>query len=118
MYGVPTTSDGKSDFNFIRQKMLGENSMPELQQPAQQRDVDDAPMEPDNEQSAGGQSNSASNLHPKNNPDEKDFEKQVIQNVERFIQRIRMVAHQMVQGTLGSFDPDQDGYTMQVDEAL
>lgn len=75
IYGVPTTGDGKSDFNFIRNKMLGENSLPAPQQQAPP--IPEASVEPENEQSAGGQSNSASNLLLKN-LDEKDFEKQVI----------------------------------------
>lgn len=45
--------------------------------------------------------------------DEKETEKLVFQNLEKFIQRIRMVAHQIVQGSLKLFDPDQDGYLLE-----
>jgi hypothetical protein len=38
--------------------------------------------------------------------DEKETEKLVYQNLDKFIQRIRMVAHQILQGSVKSFDPD------------
>ena len=50
--------------------------------------------------------------------DEKETEKLVYQNLDKFIQRIRMVAHQILQGSMKSFDPDQDGYELLYDDAL
>lgn len=49
--------------------------------------------------------------------DEKDSEKSVLQNIEKFVQRVRMVAHAIVQGTQSSFDPDQDGYVLNDQDA-
>jgi hypothetical protein len=37
---------------------------------------------------------------------ERETEKTVFQNLERYVQRIRMAAQQIIQGTLKVFDPD------------
>lgn len=57
-------------------------------------------MDGNEEPSLAANSATASNAVNVNKAEEKDTEKQVLQNLERFIQRIRMVAHQIVQDTL------------------
>lgn len=95
---------------------VAENPTAQANQIVQERVIESAVGE-DLEDASIAQSASISNAVIKIS-DEKDSEKQVLQNLERFIQRIRMVAHQIVQGTLVQFDPDQDGYLLNLDEAL
>ena len=63
-------------------------------------------------------SDKASMSANKNPEGEKDQEKTTMQNLERFVQRIRMYAHQIIQGTFSEFNPDDDSFVMDKDAAL
>ena len=102
-FGLPTTSDGKNDYPTLRNKMQG--TIVEIESKA------DNSMPVQDEDASLAISQSASNQNMRLN-DEKDSEKQVVQNIEKFIQRVRMMAHAIVQGTTNSFNPDSDGYVL------
>lgn len=93
--------DGKNDYQFIRNKMMAELGDTVI--------ADEAVIEgaiEDNVSLQGSMSVSIALKGGKEEGGERDTEKTVFQNLERYVQRIRMAAQQIIQGTLKFFDPD------------
>ena len=102
-YGMPVTSDSKNDYQFIRNKMI--EIMKSEVVVVVEEEKNDQPEEEKNEETItekweDDEDNEASKSRKvptiintvTQKEDEQAGEKNILQNLERFVQRIRMVA--------------------------
>ena len=88
-YGLPLTLDGKNDFNFLKNKLA--SFCPSLYQNTK---VGDSKLFDEGEEGNPDDAEGEGDKPTKPTSDEtiKEAEKVMIQNIERFVQRIRMVS--------------------------
>jgi hypothetical protein len=102
-HGLPLNSEGKDDYNLIKNKLKTDEEEPVVEK--NEGTIVIETME--------GNENAA------------QVEKNLLANVERFVTRIRMVAQQVIQHRIDNettddmkFDPDEDGFDFNHEKAL